>query len=69
MKETEDIIVLKVPHLTGVGGLVPGKDRPVVIVILVVVPSYLLLVGTVEPTEEYYFWTVATMLISLKVYL
>ena len=49
MTETDDIIVLEVPHLA-VGvvlGLVPaGKDRPLVIVILVVVASYLLLVGT-----------------------
>ena len=49
MAETDDVIVLEEPHLA-VGvvlGLVPaGKDRPLVVIILVVVASHLLLVGS-----------------------
>jgi len=47
--ETDDVIVLEVPHLA-VGvvlGLVPTrKNGPLVVVILVVVASHLLLVGS-----------------------
>lgn len=49
MSKANDVIVLEVPHLA-VGvvlGLVPAwKDSPFVVVILVVITSYLLLVGS-----------------------